>query len=275
VGYPFEHILLATEHSEFDIGAERVAFELAHRHSLLLAGVFPIISNSEYETIAPQLVARTEREAAEKLAALRATAASMGVRFDIRARRGEEPYREILNEAKERHADLIVTRRRGKRGFLANLLIGEMVSKVAANAPCSVLMVPRAGQMWSRSVLAAVDESAGADRVTSVAAAVAAQYSLPLVVVCVAASDVPKLRQRAGEAVDRAIDSAHKLGASARGRVMVGKPFEQILQAVSTEGADLIVVGGRADTSIKRALLGGTAQKVIGLAEVPVLVTHC
>jgi nucleotide-binding universal stress UspA family protein len=56
---------------------------------------------------------------------------------------------------------------------------------------------------------------------------------------------------------------------------MVGKQFEQILQAASTDGADLIVLGGRADTSIKHALIGGTAQKVIGLTEVPALVAHC
>lgn len=272
---PFERILLATEHTEFDVGAERVAFELARRDDLLLNAVLPVLSNPEYEAVAPQLAAKAERDAVEKLAALRIAAQGAGVRLDIRARRGEELYREILNEAKERAADLIVTRRRGKRGFLANLLVGEMVSKVAAHASCSVLMVPRAGQMWSRCVLAAVDESSGADRVTSVAAAVAVQYSLPLVVVCVAAGDLPNLRQRAAEAVDQAVDHARKLGASSRGRVLAGKPFERILQAASAEGADLIVVGGRGDTTIKRALLGGTAQKVIGLAEVPVLVAHC
>lgn len=272
---PFERILLATEHTEFDVGAERVAFELVRRDNLLLNAVLPVLSNPEYEAVAPQLAAKGERDAAERLAALRIAAQRAGVRLDIRARRGEELYREILNEAKERGADLIVTRRRGKRGFLANLLVGEMVSKVAAHASCSVLMVPRAGQMWSRSVLAAVDESSGADRVTSVAAAVAVQYSLPLVVVCVAAGDLPNLRQRAVEAVDQAVDRARKLGASSRGRVLTGKPFEGILQAASAEGADLIVVGGRGDTTIKRALLGGTAQKVIGLAEVPVLVAHC
>ena len=37
-------------------------------------------------------------------------------------------------------------------------------------------------------------------------------------------------------------------------------------------GADLLVIGRRAEESLARAWLGGVAQKVIGLADMPVLV---
>ncbi|MCE7876700.1 MAG: hypothetical protein DYH14_05075, partial [Betaproteobacteria bacterium PRO3] len=124
--------LLATEHTEFDAGAERIALDLARARGVSLAVVVPIVSNSELEAIAPGLVAR-------------------------RVRRGEEPWREIVAEAKARDADLIVIRRRGKVSFLANLLVGGMVGKVGTSAPCDVLMVPRAASLWRTRVLAGVD----------------------------------------------------------------------------------------------------------------------
>ena len=148
--HPFERILLATEHTEFDAGAERVAFALAKRCGLPLAVVVPVVSNPEYEAIAPQIVAHVERETAARIEGLRQMAAAQGVEISITARRGEEPYQEIVQEAAERKADLIVIRRRGKRGFLSNLLVGETVSKVVGHASCSVLFVPRAGQMVAR-----------------------------------------------------------------------------------------------------------------------------
>ncbi|MDO8250403.1 MAG: universal stress protein, partial [Rhodoferax sp.] len=144
----FTRLLLATEHSEFDTGAENMAFALAKRCQLPLAAVLPLVSNPEYEALAPQIAARAEGEAAVKIAQLRAQAQDEGVAIELRVRRGEEPYREIVEEAREQASDLIIIRRRGKRSFLANLLVGEMVSKVVAHAPCHVLIVPREARMW-------------------------------------------------------------------------------------------------------------------------------
>src|SRR5512140_2726098 len=187
--HPFERILLATEHTEFDSGAERVAFALAQRCGKPLAAVIPVVSNPEYEAVAPQLAERAEQEAAARIEKLRTAAKTAGVLLDVVTRRGEEPYLEIVQEASGRKSDLIVTRRRGKRSFLSNLLVGEMVSKVAGNAPCSVLFVPRAAQMWAHGILAAVDASISAAHVASTAAKVARQCALPLTIISVASHE--------------------------------------------------------------------------------------
>ena len=60
--FAFTRLLLATEHTEFDVGAERVALALARRHGLPLAAVLPIVSNVEYESVAPGAVARVEAD---------------------------------------------------------------------------------------------------------------------------------------------------------------------------------------------------------------------
>jgi nucleotide-binding universal stress UspA family protein len=268
---PFKRILLATEHTEFDAGAERLAFEMARRCELPLMAVLPIVSNPEFEIAAPQLAAKNDREAASKVEDLRNTASQFGVQLEIYVRHGEEPYLEIVNEAKEKQADLIITRRRGKRSFLAKLLIGEMVSKVAGHAPCGVLLVPRDSTMWTKGVLAAVDDSEHSLRITSIAAAIARECALPLTILSVA--ETTTLHETANEVASRYAGTVAKPDVVVRQLVLTGRPHEQILAASKSEGADLIVVGrlGGSNT-VARMLLGSTMQKVVGMADQPVLV---
>lgn len=260
--HPFKNLLLATEHTEFDTGSERVALEMAQRCGLPLSVVVPLVSNPEFEAEAPRLIDRAEHEIAARIDEFRAQAQAMGVAIDVNARRGESPCREIADEASERESDLIIIRRRGKRSFLAKLLVGEMVGKVVSVAPCSVLMVPRACNMWSHGVLVAVDASSDAAKVCAVAAAIAAQCDLPLHVLSVAATE--GARMDAERIVERHVQSATGLGASASGMVLIGRPCDEILAA--PVDADLIVVGkGRS---------GDTTQKVVGQSEKPVLAIH-
>ena len=175
----FTRLLLATECSEFDTGAEKMAFALAQRCNLPLATVLPLVSNPEYEALAPQIAARAEQDAAVKIAKLRAQANTAQVAIDLRVRRGEEPYLEIIEEACATHCEMIIIRRRGKRGLLANLLVGEMVSKVVAHAPCHVLIVPPEASMWSQRVLVAADPTEDGRQIVAVATGVAAQCGLP------------------------------------------------------------------------------------------------
>ena len=266
------HLLLATEHTEFDVGAERVAFALARRCGLPLAGVLPIVSNVEYETVAPEAVARVEAKAFERVTVLREQARAAGLDLDIRVRRGQEPYREIIAEAQDRGADLIVIRRRGKQSILANLLVGEMVGKVATHAPCSVLLVPRAALLWSRRVLAAVDGTRAAPGVAETAARVAVEAGLPLRVVSVAVHDTSDERAAADAAVAAATAVARSIGADVDGRTVAGRAAEAIVALAAESGADLIVAGRGGPGSHGRLHLGGNAHRIVGLASSAVLV---
>jgi nucleotide-binding universal stress UspA family protein len=271
---PYTRLLLATEHTEFDAGAEHVALELARRCGLPLAGVVPIVSNVEYESVAPEVVARVEGGVLVRVVALRADAARAGVDLDLGVRRGEEPWREIVAEAKERDADLLVIRRRGKQSFLAKLMMGEMVGKVATAAPCSVLMVPRAARVWSRRVLAGIDSSRAAQEVARAAARMAVAAGLPLTVVSVAAHDSAEAHAAAERVIAAAGAVARGEGADVVGRVAVGRPAEVIAELATTAGADLLVVG-RGDPEVHGRLhFGSNAQRVVGLASCAVLVVR-
>src|SRR5882672_4121600 len=114
-------ILLATEGTEFDAGAERVAIDLAATCQLALLVVRPIFSNTELGIVAPKITEATDAEAATQMDQLRQAASKRGVELLIVIRHGEEIHKEILADAREREVDLIVIRRRGKRSYLAKL----------------------------------------------------------------------------------------------------------------------------------------------------------
>jgi hypothetical protein len=271
--HPFQRLLLATEHTEFDVGAERVAFELARRCRLPLAAVLPIVTNPEYEVTAPELALACEQAASAKREALYAAARAAGVDLDLNVRRGDEPHLEIVDEARARHADLIVARRRGRQGFLAQLLVGEMIGNVVRCAPCSVLLVPRACRMWEARILAAIDDSAAAAPVVATAQRVAAGCGLPLLVASVAAQDTAAATSSAEAAVAAALRTIRGSGSNAEGRVVRGPPAESIAALAHDCGADLIVAGrGGSPSAWKRHGFGATGRKIAGLAACPVLI---
>jgi nucleotide-binding universal stress UspA family protein len=265
----FSRLLLATERTEFDSGAETVALAMAQRCNKPLTTVFPLVSNPEYEALAPHVAMRAERQAADLIAQLRALGEAIGVSIELRLRRGEEIYREIVQEAVEQRSDVIVIRRRGKRSFLSNLLVGEMVSQVVAHAPCHVLIVPRDAQMWNRSVLVAVKPHAQGEQLISVAAQIAEQCALPLQILSVVASTAE--RETADEFVTRAALGLRNKGLEVQCQVLVGEPDKAILAQVTESPADLIILG-RTDARHGTARVGNTAKKVIGLTPCAVLV---
>jgi nucleotide-binding universal stress UspA family protein len=271
---PFKSILLASEGTEFDAGAERVGIELAASYGLPLRMVLPVVSNPEYASIAPALEERSEAEAAEKIEKLTRSAGTRGVKLIGTVRLGEEPFREIVNEARERQADLIVLRRRGRRGFLTNVLLGEMVHTVTGHAPCDVLIVPRAAQLWSRAIVVATDGSPHSTRATTVAGAVAVHAGLPLIVISVVEPHHGDEATATGH-MEQALAVVRGAGAQATGRVASGgKPAEVILSVAQEAGADLIVIGRRGINRLERILVGSTSERVASHANSAVLIVQ-
>ncbi|HTY99824.1 MAG TPA: universal stress protein [Rhodocyclaceae bacterium] len=270
---PLQRILLATEGTDFDAGAERVAIELAARFAVPLRAVLPLVTNPEFLSLAPEREEKAEAEAAAKLERLRQAARAGGVELLGKVRRGEAPFREIVDEAAESRAELIVLRRRGKRSYLANLLLGEMVHTVIGHAPCDVLIVPRAAQLWTTGILLATDGSPHSRRATAVAAAIAANRHLPLTVVSVADGG----RAAAEHCVAEALAEAQAAGLRTSGRVIAGdgrKPAEAILAVGEEVGADLIVIGRRGLNRVARLLVGSTSERVAGRAGGAVLIVQ-
>lgn len=260
--FPFTRLLLATERTEFDVGAERLALALARRRAQPLAVVMPLAGNAEFETVAPALAERADREAHARLERLLAQARDAGVAIECEVRHGEDLFAEIVDDARERQADLIVIRRRGRRSFLAALMVGEMVGKVIAHAPCSVLVVPRDAPLWQRRVLAAVEPDALGRRVAAIAIRLAAESGAPMTALCVQTDGAAGAEVQALLAGIRR--DAAAAGVSADAQALAGAPAAQILDAARRGGVDLIVMGARGQAHAGRARLGRVAHEVTG-----------
>lgn len=63
-------------------------------------------------------------------------------------------------------------------------------------------------------------------------------------------------------------------GVTVEKEVLLGEPYMRILDAAKKDAVDLIVMGNRGFSKIKRFFVGSVTQKVISEAPCPVLVIH-
>lgn len=73
------------------------------------------------------------------------------------------------------------------------------------------------------------------------------------------------------EAIEQRIDFK---GVSHKKEVLFGEAHEVILQKAEEERVDLIVIGNRGFSRVKRFFIGSVAQRVIAESNLPVLVIH-
>lgn len=139
-------------------------------------------------------------------------------------------------------------------------------------------------------IMVATDGSEGADRAIDMAADLAKDTSIQLIIIT--AMDASVLRRKdidklaraeggIGEAIEaiandvlrRAKERAHQKGAgSVEIQFCWGDPVEAILETVQTEQVDAIVVGRRGLGTLASLLLGSVSRKLVQLAPCPVIV---
>lgn len=56
--------------------------------------------------------------------------------------------------------------------------------------------------------------------------------------------------------------------------VRLGRPADEILAAIETTGADLVVIGTHGRRGVRRLLMGSVAERVVRFSTVPVLTAH-
>ncbi|MBM4442136.1 MAG: universal stress protein [Candidatus Rokubacteria bacterium] len=200
----------------------------------------------------------------------------------------------ILREARRYGADVIVIGWRG-HGALRRLLMGSVSREVVEGARRAVLVVQRPMRR-ARRLVVGVDGSPNARRAVDLAGRLAGGTINVRVVRVVEPRTVPTagrlpasirtavLRElatlnqetvrRARRDVDGIARRLARSGTAARGEVRTGTPLVGLLDAVDGAKAHLLVVGARATSGVKRALLGSVAVGALNRCRVPVLVVH-
>ncbi len=283
-----ERLLLSTDGSFFSEGAIRDAIRLAKQCSSTLTALTVIETNPEYETIAPQLLERSEKAAREHLESVKVRAMKEGVNITTTILEGEDSFNYITDEAAKNKISMIIMGRRGKTG-LKRLVMGSTTARVIGHAPCNVLVVPRAAQVEFKNILVATDGSRFATAAESEAIGLAKKNKSRLIVLAVVPSEsmqpmdivhsqmsrevIAEKELNEAEKNAKAVkEAARKEGVSVEAFIMGGKPADAIVQVAKEKNVDVIILGSHGKTGIDKLLMGSVAERVIVLASCAVLV---
>ncbi len=264
-----ENILVASDGSKFSEGAIREAIKLANVCTSKLYFMSVLETNPEFEALAPDLVEKKGKEVRKHLEELKARAAKEGRDSELIGTCSEDVYKCIVNEAAKVNASLIVMGRRGRRG-LKRLMMGSVTAMVIGQSPTNVLVVPQAAEMTCKHILIATDGSVNSENGAREGMSIAKRYGSSIIAMSVARKEDDM--SAAEENVRYVKDLADKEGIPCETIAIQGTPYEAITTTAKVKGADLIVVGSHGKTGLKTLLMGGVAERIIGLAECTVLV---
>lgn len=83
-----------------------------------------------------------------------------------------------------------------------------------------------------------------------------------------------EIKERVSESAERTADWLREQGLSAEAAVRDGKPGSTIVEEAKEWGADLIVIGSRGHTGLRRLIEGSVSHYVVDHAPCPVEVVH-
>jgi nucleotide-binding universal stress UspA family protein len=201
----------------------------------------------------------------------------------------------ILHEAERSRADLVAVGWRG-HGTARRLLMGSVSRGVVRGAKCAVLVVRQRARRVRRIVIG-FDASRNAQRAVQLVAKLVAPPDGRVTLVSVAevlalrshgptvggirstiAHEVKRInaeRARAAmKALKRAAAELRRSGWGTRTQVLTGEPLRELMAAVGTADPQLLVVGARGTSGVRRLLLGSVAEGVLNRSRVPVLLAR-
>jgi nucleotide-binding universal stress UspA family protein len=136
-----EKILVAVDGSSFSELAVDQAISLGGicNSEIFLISVVDLYP--EQMAVAPALVEKMSEEVRQYLDKAKQKVDKTGISCETIVRMGGKPHEFIIQEAKEKGADLIVMGTLGKSG-IKRVLMGSVAQNVIGQAPCPVLVVP-------------------------------------------------------------------------------------------------------------------------------------
>ncbi len=270
--------------------AEQFGAELHMLHALLLHDEDP--NNPLYNFPQPDEVYRTVAATAESRMGelLRSHRSDQLVVREVQ-RRGLAPGVVILEYAQEASVDLVVMATHGRRG-LGRLFLGSVAEEVVRLAPCPVLCLH--GEEAARSVdsfdtiLVPVDFSDYSRRALQEAIELADVYGSKLHLLhvlqqpvypqvyypgtsAVLAFDYAEVSAQAKKGLVDLIEEYPELQGRTEAFVLEGYPATAIAEHVKKHDVDLVVISTHGLTGLSHLLLGSVAERVVRMAECPVL----
>jgi len=177
----------------------------------------------------------------------------------------EDPAEFLLELVKEKDCSLVIIGNRAETQSERHSL-GSVTEKIARHAECPVLIVKRKPKM--EKLLVAVDGSKHADKALEYAAQLAQHYSADLALVHV---EEDKLIRIGGPQVVDCLgtvgecilnDAAKKIKLASKKMLEYGSPAEVIIKIAKKADVDIIIMGSRGLSSVRRFLLGSVSDDI-------------
>jgi len=201
-----------------------------------------------------------------------------GIEVDARLVTYEDPAEFILQLVKDEGYDLVVIGNRAEHQS-ERYSLGSVTEKVARHADCPVLIVKKKPKV--EKILTAVDGSKHADKALEFAVQLAKNYSANLALLHV---EEDKLIRIGGPQVVDCVgtvgecilkDASTKIkGISFNKMLEYGSPAETIIKVAKKANVDLIVIGSRGLSSVRRYLLGSVSDDISIHARSSVLIVR-
>ena len=201
-----------------------------------------------------------------------------GIEVDARLVTSEDPAEFILQLVKDEGYDLVVIGNRAVNQS-ERYSLGSVTEKVARHAECPVLIVKKKPKV--EKILTAVDGSKHADKALEFAIQLAKNYSANLALLHV---EEDKLIRIGGPQVVDCVgtvgecilkDASTKIrGISFNKMLEYGSPAEIIIKVAKKANVDLIVIGSRGLSSVRRYLLGSVSDDISIHARSSVLIVR-
>ncbi len=136
-----EKILVAVDGSDFSEMAVDQAISLGSicRSKVYVISVVDLFP--EQMSVAPALVEKMSEEVRKHLDHAKAKVDKAQIDCETIVRMGGKPHELIVQEAKDKGADLIVLGTHGRTG-IKKMLLGSVAQNVIGHAPCPVMVVP-------------------------------------------------------------------------------------------------------------------------------------
>lgn len=280
----FERILVAVDGSHSCLRAMEVAASLAHEFCSQVTVVHVISHDfmhpelkSHYQLpslILHELAKSYEKAGRKIIRSAEEFFREENVEVSSKLVRAEDAAEKILKMAKESQFDLLIVGNVSENQK-ERFSLGSVAEKLSLYTKCSVLIAKKKTKI--RRLLVAVDGSKQANKALECAIQLCKCYEAKMTLVNVEESELSTLEPRVTKQVGEQIlaEAAAKAGdASFDVRLAFGSPAGTILRVAKQEDYDLIVLGSRGLSSVKRFLLGSVSADVSMHAQRSVLIVR-
>ncbi|ACM57290.1 universal stress protein [Halorubrum lacusprofundi] len=281
----YNEILVPTDGSAAAGTATETALDLAQRFDASLHAITVVELDEPPADVESEVAEEGTQRGEKTLATLRNQAADVGVSATTHVIETADPvHQTIIDYARDHDVDLIVMGTHGRTG-LNRLVLGSVTERTLRTSPVPVLTVHEDTTLDSdfETVLVPTDGSDAANvaanhGITIAEATDAAMHVIHVVDLTAVSGEfgsaevLTALEEAGQQAVDDVIHRAEDAGLrSVEASILSGTPARAILDYAEERDIDLIVMGTHGRTGLERYLLGSVTEKIVRVADVPVL----